>query len=78
VGVWAGDDSPSKRDRRPLFVPIRFSQCTRPRLLLLQEVTTKSAAPSALPRAWSDGTCSRQLSSSCNMPSLRHEGDHDI
>jgi hypothetical protein len=41
VGVGAGDDSPSKRDRQPLFVPLRCSLCARPRLFLSHEATQK-------------------------------------
>ena len=46
MGVRAGDDSPSKRDRQPLFLPILFSQCTR--LLLPRKRQQESVAPYAL------------------------------
>ena len=46
MGVRAGDDSPSKRDRQPLFLPILFSQCAR--LLLPRKRQQKSVAPYAL------------------------------
>jgi hypothetical protein len=78
VGVWAGDDSPSKRDRQPLFLPMRCSQCAR--LLLLERGNKKSVAPDTLTPARAACVFSRPLSSSFTKPkqgdSLLHELDY--
>ena len=41
MGVWAGDDSPSKRDRQPSLLPLRGAPGVRLRLFLATEVTKK-------------------------------------
>jgi hypothetical protein len=57
VGVWAGDDSPSKRDRQPSLCASTL--CARPRLSLSKEGTKKRRSPS-LPRTGADCISSRQ------------------
>ena len=57
MGVWAGDDSPSKRDRQPSLCASTL--CARSRLSLSKEVTQKRRSP-RLPHTGAGCIYSRQ------------------
>ena len=45
MGVWAGDDSPSKRDRQPFLWAAALLQDVRPRCFLAKMATKKRSFP---------------------------------
>ena len=79
MGVWAGDDSPSKRDRQPslcAYTLVAASEAVVP----LKRGNKKSVAPYSQTPAGSACAVRSQLSSSFTNPnggdSLLHERDH--
>jgi hypothetical protein len=79
VGVWAGDDSPSKRDRQPSLLPLRGAPGVRLRLFLATEVTKKRRGPYAVT---SRGRLHRQeltfQAQSCRQSGLQLNYDNGI
>ena len=80
MGVWAGDDSPGKRDRQPslfAYTLLAVSEAVVP----LKRGNKKSVAPYSQTPAGSACAVRSQLSSSFTNPiegdSLLHELDHD-
>ena len=79
MGVWAGDDSPSKRDRQPLFLPTVLLGVSEA-VTTLKRDNKKGVVPASLTPAGSDCALSRQLLSVLTNPnqvdSLLHELDY--